>query len=739
MKMPSEATGSDATEQNSVERAVRTVTSAEKSVPPNSSSPEAETSRSSSNVDVHSIINSVMEKHSATWAEELSTFVSSVKLIHQKRVSLIADDICDTISPLMHNRQIDVDASLSQFRDQLHPVVTSEYQASVDLGRDQQTLAYEGQVPVAALNSKNAQECQVDKNVGTECLVSHAGQQRPQLKRRRQQTTMAGTNHSTLETQIVNEQRHLQDDIVRVSPDPIEDQSPNFSRGICAIVSDGPSHRENIATPTPADANLIGALCKSNISSTPLCRPSSPILKRRRSCTDDISMVPMSEPGDPLNYLPPLILANILSRVADIRDTAACILASRALLATAKQCPRIRLDTATRTRCLREDRGGVKGTAFCTLAGNVAAFLGSHLRSLAINASEEQGCVDDAMWVEEGEYDEADDLHVTSLKSVIAWAATAAGPTLQEVEITDFWRQSCWRKAEALPIISHLCHNLLKLVLKNAWLSVDGLKLMPNLTHLTLEFIRIEDEDLKKLNECFPCLQILNLIEVRDLKSPEIRLSQLKIFRWKVSNGPHSLAIHAPSLVDLELKCVRPEILILDTPSLSTLKLTIDKLCPTVQADGLVCLKNLRIESLDLDSLLRLFTSGRDIRTLDLELPVSANYLDLYDVVELDYLVALFARINEVKLSPRFSCLLMRLLVLCANYEFPSCLEKLLIHLAVSGNTDCPFVPLLRNSAPFCKVTVLFHADTDDAVRQAAASLWPLSFPGMTWQWGTWQ
>lgn len=57
------------------------------------------------------------------------------------------------------------------------------------------------------------------------------------------------------------------------------------------------------------------------------------------------------------------------------------------------------------------------------------------------------------MWIEEGEFDEADDLHVTSGKSMLAWAATAAGPSLQEVEIADFWPQSCWRKAEALSLL----------------------------------------------------------------------------------------------------------------------------------------------------------------------------------------------------------------------------------------------------------------------------------------------
>jgi len=380
--MPSEATGADATKQNSVEHAVRTVKSAAKSARPNSSSPEAETSRSSSHV--HSIINSVMEKHSAIWAEEFSAFVSSVKLIHQKRVSLMAGDICDTISSLMLNRQTDVDACSSQFRDQIHPVVTSEYQASVDLVRDQQNppVASEGQVPVAVLNSKDAQESQVNENAGTECLVSHEGQQRPQ-KRQRQDKTTEGTNHSTLEIQTVNEQRHPQDDIVHVSPDPIEDQSPNFSRGICAIVSDGPSHRENIATPAPADANLIGGLCNRNSLMIPLCRPSSnPILKRGLSYVADISMVHMLEAGDPLSYLPPLILANILGRVADTRDIAACRLASRTLLAASYQCPRIRLDAAAGTRPLWEVRGELNGTAFCTLTRNIASPSGRTSASL---------------------------------------------------------------------------------------------------------------------------------------------------------------------------------------------------------------------------------------------------------------------------------------------------------------------------------------------------------------------
>uniref|UniRef100_A0A453E5Z1 FBD domain-containing protein n=1 Tax=Aegilops tauschii subsp. strangulata TaxID=200361 RepID=A0A453E5Z1_AEGTS len=367
---------------------------------------------------------------------------------------------------------------------------------------------------------------------------------------------------------------------------------------------------------------------------------------------------------------------------------------------------------------------------------NVASLLGTHLRSLALDASQGHGCPDQAIWAKHAEFDEANDLHLTSGESVAAWAATAAGPALREVDIADFWPQSCWRKAEALPVISRLCHNLSTLRLRKAWLSVDGLRVMPNLTHLALESIRLDDENLSTLNECFPCLHTLNLIGVGGLKHPKIHLPQLKNCHWEVSDVPRSLAIHAPNLVYLELKCVRPEILILDTPSVSTLKLTIDKLGPTVQVDGLVNLKNLRIESSDLNSLLRLFSESRDVRTLDLELPASAGRNELYEAVEPE----LFSRATEVKLSPRFSYELMRRIVFSmTSYDCRSCLRKLLVHMPPSILTTCPFIPLVNNCAPSCEVTVLFHADSSDATRQAAASSWPLRFPDITWQWGTWQ
>lgn len=296
-------------------------------------------------------------------------------------------------------------------------------------------------------------------------------------------------------------------------------------------------------------------------------------------------------------------------------------------------------------------------------------------------------------------------------------------------------------------ICFHAGLSLIKLGLKNAWLSVDELKKMPNLTHLTLEFVRLDDENLDQLNECFPCLHTLNLIGVGGLKDPEIHLLQLKTCHWEVSNIPMSLVVHAPNLVSLELKCVRPDRLILDTPSLSTLKLTIEKLGATAQVDGLVSLTNLHIESLDLSSLFPAFVEGQAIRTLELELPESASQYDLFEAIKPDYLLRTLASISEVKLAPRFSCELTLSLALCKDSQFKSCLKKFLVHAPLGQSSSelllleksFELLPLFQICAPLCEVTVLFNAESADAIRQDVMSVCMQTFAEIRWQWGTWK
>lgn len=157
--------------------------------------------------------------------------------------------------------------------------------------------------------------------------------------------------------------------------------------------------------------------------------------------------------------------------------------------------------------------------------------------------------------------------------------------------------------------------HLLELEIKNSWLSVDGLLLMPKLTTLTLEFITLYDENLDKVNQCFPYLQVLYLIGVEGLKEPKIHLEHLKHCHWTVSNGPRSVTIVAPKLVQLNLRCVKPKMLVIDTPSLSYLHLTLQGAC-SFKVQEFHNLDTLHLVSPDLGNLLCSFQFGRTANNL---------------------------------------------------------------------------------------------------------------------------
>lgn len=158
-------------------------------------------------------------------------------------------------------------------------------------------------------------------------------------------------------------------------------------------------------------------------------------------------------------------------------------------------------------------------------------------------------------------------------------------------------------------------HSLLELQVKNAWLSVDGLKPMPMLTSLTLEYIRLDDEDLHKVNHCFPYLKVLNLIGVGGLKEPKIHLLHLNTCLWTVSNAPLSLTILAPKLVKLKLKCIKPQSLVLETPLLSNFHLALEE-ANEFKVKEFPHLENLKLESVNLCSLISMFPSGRIVKKL---------------------------------------------------------------------------------------------------------------------------
>ncbi|PWA80385.1 hypothetical protein CTI12_AA197380 [Artemisia annua] len=119
-------------------------------------------------------------------------------------------------------------------------------------------------------------------------------------------------------------------------------------------------------------------------------------------------------------------------------------------------------------------------------------------------------------------------------------------------------------------------HNLVELELKSVWLSVENVNPMPMLTSLTLESVRLYDEDINELNKCFPNLQVLKLVSVVGLDYTRIHFLNLKICHLSVSDAVTYLSLMTPNLITLRLECKISVALLVDAPMLSHFHLDLD-------------------------------------------------------------------------------------------------------------------------------------------------------------------
>ncbi|XP_010267039.1 PREDICTED: F-box/LRR-repeat protein At4g29420 [Nelumbo nucifera] len=346
-----------------------------------------------------------------------------------------------------------------------------------------------------------------------------------------------------------------------------------------------------------------------------------------------------------MDDLPPAIVLEILNRLNDFVDLARCRLASKTLNALSYDVRSLKI-LCSFDRYLKSKVPATKSsiTPFKTIVKNLVLNL-RNIEFITIGVEKPfRGIPDDDA------DDESDDLYLTTVNFVSQWLPAISGQ-LKSLAISDFWIQSCWRRSEVLSLISSYCHSLLELEVKNAWLSVEGLKSMQVLTSLTLEFIRLDDEDLDKVNECFPSLQVLNLIGVGGLRNPRVHLLQLKKCRWTVSNAPLSLTIDAPNLVELDLKCVKPDSLVIEAPLLAALNLSIEKAANF----GVKCLPNLtslQIESTHLSTILVGFPDGKTVEKLVVDSPRCANSVDVLGKVDFDALMGTFPNVRSLTLGP---------------------------------------------------------------------------------------
>ena len=149
--------------------------------------------------------------------------------------------------------------------------------------------------------------------------------------------------------------------------------------------------------------------------------------------------------------LPASVLAEILSRFTDTTDVARCRVVSKSLNAASYEVRWLNL-VCSMSRYLKSRSPETKHlvTPFKTVITNLVRRSGN-LESVSLGVDRALGGVsfDDVE-------DEADDLYLTDMNFIREWLPSVSD-ALKSFSVSDFWVQSCWRRSEALSLISSTC------------------------------------------------------------------------------------------------------------------------------------------------------------------------------------------------------------------------------------------------------------------------------------------
>uniref|UniRef100_A0A7C8ZNJ6 F-box/LRR-repeat protein 15/At3g58940/PEG3-like LRR domain-containing protein n=1 Tax=Opuntia streptacantha TaxID=393608 RepID=A0A7C8ZNJ6_OPUST len=285
------------------------------------------------------------------------------------------------------------------------------------------------------------------------------------------------------------------------------------------------------------------------------------------------------------------------------------------------------------------------------------------------------------------------------------------------------------------------CQRLYELEVKNAWLSVEGVSTMSSLTTLTLEFVRIDDEDLAKLNECCPFLENLNLIGVGGLNEPTIHLQHLKRCWWIVSNVPLSLTIMAPRLIKLKLQCVTPRSLLLGTPMLSDFHLTLDK-AGRISIGALPFLKNLRLKLGYIHNFIIAFPCAEAVNELTLDtLDETEKAKGCY--CNIDILFDVFPNMSSLNLGPGAYS---EVEAAFGYGEFAGRvvmegLKSLTAYLVIrDNNVTLSFISLILSKCRnLSAVSLLIHRELNSTIANNVITRCMAMCSTVQWKWGIWK
>ncbi|KAL3532575.1 hypothetical protein ACH5RR_006096 [Cinchona calisaya] len=435
-----------------------------------------------------------------------------------------------------------------------------------------------------------------------------------------------------------------------------------------------------------------------------------------------------------MDDLPPAIVLDILSRLGDSADLASCRVASKTFNSLSRDVRFINLHCSfdryakSRSPLTRSSITPFK-EIFKTLTSELRI-----VESVSVGVDKPLHTVsyDDVE-------DENDDLYLTDVNFVNDWLPRVCD-RLRSFSISDFWVQSCWRRSHVLSLVSSYCHSLIELQIRNAWLSVDSLSPMPKLSKLTLEYTRLDDEDLNKVNECFPSLHVLNLIGVGGLKEPKIHLLHLKSCQWTVSNAVYSVTIVAPNLVKLILKCVRPRALVIETPALADLHLSLDE-ASNFKVQEFVNLTNLHLESLDLHQLLCSLPFGKTIKNLKL----GTKSAELTGVAKFgfEFLFHVFPNVTSLTLTP-WAWSVLEMFLCPEDLEVRTQmkgLKEITAYLEIHDfEATLSFIfSILDNCSNLSDMKLFIHRDVVFHVTNTLISRCMIRCPSVRWRWGMWK
>ncbi|KAL5052719.1 hypothetical protein RYX36_033401 [Vicia faba] len=443
-----------------------------------------------------------------------------------------------------------------------------------------------------------------------------------------------------------------------------------------------------------------------------------------------------------METLPSPLLIEILTRLNDTSDLARCRLVSTAFNHASNEVRSLTL-LCSMSRYLRSRSPETKHlvTPFKTVLKNLV-HRSPDFESVSIGVDRSLGGVsfDDVE-------DESDDLHLTEFNFILDWLPCVS-KSIKSLSISDFWVQSCWRRSKALFLISSTCYGLVQLVIRNAWLAVDGLCLMPALTNLTLEFVRLDDEDLNMINTCLPNLTQLNLMGVGGLKEPSINLSHLQTCQWSVSNAPLSLTIRAPSLVYFHLKCIKPKLIFLDAPSLSNFSLSLENTDELVLKNcGNIQRLQLEVECLSLGFILSMFRRCIAVERLSLDFVRRTQIVKGVEVDQVEFgfdiLLNYFPNMRYLSLGSG-AWHAMESSFRRGSFENATgmkTLKELIAHIVVLEiDFTLAFIfSILEKCTQLGDISLLIHSDVDLCVAGNLISTCRSKFPGVRWRWGIWK